>query len=132
MSLKAAKWTTKYINDLPDSAFIYIKPGGKKDSEGKTTPRDLRYLPYKDDKGNIDEPHVNNAMARVTHTDLSDAVQKQCHDKILSIFKKLGKAHPKCSVPGCEGYEPKKSMLEDYAGFMALRGNLPPGWHYPF
>jgi hypothetical protein len=30
MSFEAAKWTTKYINDLPDSAFALIEPGGEK------------------------------------------------------------------------------------------------------
>jgi len=36
MVFRAAEWTTKYINDLPDSAFAFIALGGKKDSEGKT------------------------------------------------------------------------------------------------
>jgi hypothetical protein len=29
-----AVWTTEYINNLPDSAFLYISPGGSKDSSG--------------------------------------------------------------------------------------------------
>ncbi len=33
------------VNDLPDSDFAYIEPGGTKDSEGKTTPRSLRHFP---------------------------------------------------------------------------------------
>jgi len=126
MSLfQAAKWTTAYINDLSDSSFCYIGPGGKKDSEGKTVPRTLRHLPYKDENGNIDEPHLNNAMARVTQMRLSSAVQKQCHDKLLGVYKKLGKAHPKCSVPGCQGYEPSaKSMLGDAAAFYSLQNPM--------
>jgi len=35
MSFEAAKWTTAYINDLPDSAFALIEPGGEKDEEAK-------------------------------------------------------------------------------------------------
>lgn len=31
-------------NALPDSAFLYIEPGGKKDSGGRTVPRKLRHL----------------------------------------------------------------------------------------
>jgi hypothetical protein len=60
-----AVWSTAFVNDLPDSAFLYISPGGKKDSEGKTVPRSLRHLPYKDKSGKIDLPHLRNAIARI-------------------------------------------------------------------
>ena len=46
------------INDLPDSAFAYIEPGGTKDSSGRTTPRSLRHFPIHD------AAHVRNALAR--------------------------------------------------------------------
>ena len=62
---REAVWTTKYINDLPDGAFLYIKPGGKKDNEGKTVPRALRMFPYKDAGGKVDLPHLRNAIARI-------------------------------------------------------------------
>ena len=39
-----AEKSTKSINDLPDSDFAYIEPGGKKDGEGKTVPRSLRHF----------------------------------------------------------------------------------------
>jgi hypothetical protein len=60
-----AVWSTAFVNDLPDSSFLYIEPGGKKDSEGKTVPRSLRHLPYKDASGKIDLPHLRNAIARI-------------------------------------------------------------------
>lgn len=60
-----AQWDTAYVNNLPDSAFLYIEPGGTKDSSGKTEPRSLRHLPYKDANGNIDLPHVRNAASRL-------------------------------------------------------------------
>lgn len=60
-----AVWTTEYINNLPDSAFLYIEPGGEKDAEGKTTPRGLRHLPYKDAAGKVDLRHVQNALSRL-------------------------------------------------------------------
>ena len=63
--INAAVWTTKYKNDLPDSAFMYIEPGGKKDDEGKTTPRSLRHFPYKDMSGKVDVIHLRNAIARI-------------------------------------------------------------------
>lgn len=60
-----AVWSTKMINDLPDSCFLYIQSGGKKDSEGKTTPRSLRHFPYKGPDGKVDLPHLRNAIARI-------------------------------------------------------------------
>lgn len=63
-----AEWTTAYINSLPDSAFAVIEPGGKKDGEGRTTPRSLRHLPHHDADGAIDMPHLRNAMARMNQT----------------------------------------------------------------
>jgi hypothetical protein len=60
-----AVWTTKTVNDLPDSAFLYVQPGGSKDSEGKTVPRSLRHFPYKGSDGKIDLPHLRNAIARI-------------------------------------------------------------------
>lgn len=56
---QAAKWTRAYINSLPDSAFIYVEPGYKEGLDKRA-----RHLPYKDDKGKIDQPHLRNALAR--------------------------------------------------------------------
>jgi hypothetical protein len=126
MSFVEKEWTTKYINDLPDSGFALVLKG-EKDKEGKTVPRTNRNLPHHDSSGKIDLPHLRNAMARVTHTNLSKAQQKEAHDHLLRHYKELGMEHPKCSVPGCEGYTPKsekKSMLEDYEAFRAWQEAL--------
>jgi len=125
MSFYAKEWDTAYINDLPDSAFAYIIKGEKE--EGKTVPRTNRNLPHHDSSGKIDLPHLRNAMARVTHTNLSKAQQKEAHAHLLRHYKELGMEHPKCSVPGCEGYTPKsekKSMLEDWQSFRAWQEAL--------
>lgn len=61
-----AQWDTAFINNLPDSSFAYIEPGGQKDGDGKTTPRSKRHLPYKDGSGKLDLPHVRNALARLS------------------------------------------------------------------
>jgi HK97 family phage prohead protease len=58
------------MDDLPDSSFLYIEPGGKKDSEGKTTPRSLRHFPVKDAQGNVDLPHVRNALSRIPQSNV--------------------------------------------------------------
>jgi HK97 family phage prohead protease len=55
---RRAAMSTAAVNDLPDSAFAYIEPGGTKDALGKTTPRSLRHFPVND------AAHVRNALAR--------------------------------------------------------------------
>lgn len=62
--LNEAVWSRKFINDLPDSSFLLILPGGTKEA-GKTTPRDLRKFPVKNERGQIDRPHLRNALARI-------------------------------------------------------------------
>ena len=70
-----AEWSTAYVNSLPDTAFFYIAPGGEKDDTGRTTPRSLRKLPYRDEGGDIDLPHLRNALARLGQTDMPQAAQ---------------------------------------------------------
>lgn len=67
-----ASWTTAYVNNLPDSAFAIILPGGEKDGDGKTTPRSLRKLPHHNAEGAIDLPHLRNGLARAPQADMSD------------------------------------------------------------
>lgn len=69
-----AVWSAAYVNNLPDSAFAVILPGGEKDAEGKTTPRSLRKLPHHNAEGKLDEAHLNNALAREPQTDMSEAL----------------------------------------------------------
>ena len=80
----AAKMTRKSINDLPDSDFAYIEPGGKKDESGKTTPRSLRHLPIHD------AAHVRNALARLPQTHIPEGAKKSALAKIKARAKKFG------------------------------------------
>jgi len=65
----AAKWTRKFINDLPDSAFAVIEP----DYPEKTQDKNARHLPHHNGSGdlgknksnkNLDLSHYKNALAR--------------------------------------------------------------------
>jgi hypothetical protein len=56
------KWTVKYKNSLPDSSFAVIEPAYLK---GEIQNKSCRHLPYRDDTGKIDMPHLRNALARV-------------------------------------------------------------------
>lgn len=71
-AIKAAE-STKTQNDLPDSAFAYIEPGGEKDDEGKTTPRSKRHFPVHD------EAHARNALARLSSSPFGDKAKARVH-----------------------------------------------------
>jgi HK97 family phage prohead protease len=75
-----AEMTSASINDLPDSAFAYIEPGGKKDSSGKTVPRSLRHFPIHD------AAHVRNALARAPQSPFGEKAMP----KIRAAAKKFG------------------------------------------
>lgn len=78
-------------NDLPDSSFAYIEPGGKKDASGKTTPRSLRHLPYKGKDGKtIDVAHLRNALARLSQTNISAAAKASVKAKLVAAAKSAG------------------------------------------
>jgi hypothetical protein len=76
----AAAMSTSSINDLPDSAFAYIEPGGSKDDEGKTTPRSLRHFPIHD------EAHVRNALSRAPQSPHGEKAMP----KIRAAARKFG------------------------------------------
>lgn len=78
--LAKAEMSGKAINDLPDSAFAYVEPGGKKDADGKTTPRSLRHFPIHD------EAHTRNALARAPQSPFGDKAMP----KIRSAAKRFG------------------------------------------
>lgn len=82
-----AEWTTAYMNDLPDSAFLYIAPGGEKDEDDRTTPRSLRYFPYRDDTGKVDLPHLRNAIAQAPKADLSSEIVASVQAKGRKILE---------------------------------------------
>lgn len=75
-----AEMSAAAINDLPDSAFAYIEPGGHKDEEGKTVPRSLRHFPIHD------EAHVRNALSRAPQSPHGDKAMP----KIRAAAKKMG------------------------------------------
>ncbi|MDI3341271.1 MAG: hypothetical protein QJR03_12150 [Sphaerobacter sp.] len=89
-TVEKAVWSTAYINDLPDSAFAYIEPGGEKDSEGKTVPRSKRHLPYKDKDGKIDPAHVRNALARLDQTDIPEEAKAKARRRLVAAAKEVG------------------------------------------
>lgn len=85
-----ADWDVTYVNDLPDSCFAAVEPGGTKDDGGRTVPRSLRHLPYKDASGAVDKPHLRNALARIGQTDLPAAIKAKAQAKLDAAAKAAG------------------------------------------
>src|SRR5215469_5269495 len=76
-----AQMATQDINDLPDSAFAYIEPGGTKDAGGKTVPRSKRHFPIHD------KAHADNAATRIAQ---GAEFGKQALPKVRAAQKKFG------------------------------------------
>lgn len=75
-----AEMTAQSINDLPDSAFAYVEPGGSKDSSGKTVPRSKRHFPIHD------AAHVRNALSRAPQSPFGE----KALPAIKAAAKKMG------------------------------------------
>jgi len=92
-ALVKATWSQAFVNNLPDSSFLWIAPGGTKE-DGKTMPRSLRYFPYKDASGTIDLPHLRNAIARIPqakHEDLTPEKKASLQKKAQAILESANK-----------------------------------------
>lgn len=68
-------------DNLPDSDFAYIEPGGSKDADGKTTPRSLRHFPIQDAE------HVRNALTRISQ---GDQFGKEALPKVKAAANRFG------------------------------------------
>jgi hypothetical protein len=78
-----AQLSTQSINDLDDSDFALISPGGSKDSSGRTVPRSLRHFPIHD------AAHVRNALARLPQSNLSAEDKAKARSRIQAAAKKF-------------------------------------------
>jgi hypothetical protein len=83
-ALAKAAMSAADANDLPDSDFAYIEPGGEKDDAGKTTPRSLRHFPIND------EAHVRNALARLSQSEF----ESEARPKVEAAARRFGIGEP--------------------------------------
>lgn len=105
-----AVWSTAYKNDLPDSAFLYVEPGGTKDADGKTTPRSLRHLPVKGSDGKVDLPHLRAAITRLSQEGtgtgadawLTDSLRKTLLTKAKNMLAANGEGESNSLPAGAE------------------------------
>ena len=83
-ALAKAEMDTADVNDLPDSDFAYIEPGGSKDESGKTVPRSKRHFPIHD------AAHVRNALARLS----TSPFEAKARPKVEAAARRLGIGEP--------------------------------------
>jgi len=79
----AAKWSRQYIRQLPDSAFAAIEaiPEGK----------NVRHLPHHDAQGNLDLPHLCNALSRLRQVKWRDPANAEAAKRHLrEHLKEIG------------------------------------------
>jgi hypothetical protein len=88
-----AKWSTKLKDSLPDSAFLVVVPGGKKDKDGKTVPRSLRHLPVYGPDGEIDINHLHSALTKIDSTDIPKKYKRIAHRKAEALLSEYKKSH---------------------------------------
>jgi hypothetical protein len=89
-------WGAKYINNLPDAAFAVILSGGKRDDEGKTTPRSNRKLSHHNasvkngsDNGTVDLQHLRNTLACLPVTDLPADAKRRAKSHLAAHARSL-------------------------------------------
>jgi HK97 family phage prohead protease len=70
------KTTRSTRMDLPDSAYLWIEPGGARDEEGKTVPRSYRHFSIRDAEGKLDAPGLRFALAAIPQVEGLDAESK--------------------------------------------------------
>ena len=110
-----AEWDTAYVNDLPDSAFAVILPGGEKDGEGKTVPRSLRKLPHHNASGALDMPHMRNAMSREPQTDMSEAQHEAAQRHLEAHAEAAGMTRSEDDKPKTEDVTTQPSITTEEA-----------------
>lgn len=74
-----AKWSTKYIDSLPDEAFLYVN---RRTGERK--------LPVLNRQGNLSVSHLNNAKARLNQTDIPPTARKRIRAEINRLQRQVG------------------------------------------
>lgn len=83
------RWSSKYKDSLPDSAFLYVEPGGEKvrvDGKTYTIPRSKRKFPYKNRRGDVDVPHLRNAISRAPQASIPKTTAKRVQRKARAIL----------------------------------------------
>jgi len=121
-----AVWDTAYVNNLPDSAFLYVESGGDKDDEGKTVPRSMRHFPYKNAEGAVDLPHLRNAIARIPQSNAPGLDKEALQKRARSLLAK--ETESKEDNMDEDEEMPKKSAESEDRFFVYKAADGTPRW----
>lgn len=87
----ATRMTAREVEDLPDEAFAVIRPGGRMDSRGRTTPRTLRVLPFRDHQGNVVKPLAIDALMTMNQrrvgTNMPEPERRRAWHRVVDAIK---------------------------------------------
>lgn len=90
-----AELSTRARNNLPDSSFAVILPGGKRDGSGRTIPRALRRFPIYRANGDPDPARIRNALGRIEQdTNLTSSQKTTARRRIRIAAVKAGIGEP--------------------------------------
>ncbi|RTL06438.1 hypothetical protein EKK58_05655 [Candidatus Dependentiae bacterium] len=128
--LGKAQWTSSTINRLPDTAFLYVEPGGKKDETGRTAPRSLRHLPVYDVDGHLDLAHLRNALAQIPKAGpwLTDELRTRLTSQAQSLLERALKTTHQSSVHVPEWALGVVRFLDTLEALGIKREDALPGW----
>lgn len=85
------RWSTKYKNSLPDSAFLWVREDcvEYKDQQGRSHPLSCRDLPVKNRSGAYDYAHVKNAISRAVQlVGVPAETQRRLQAEARKIFER--------------------------------------------
>lgn len=102
-ALKADDGGKTLPNTLPDSAFLYVQPGGQFDDEGKTVPRSFRHFAYRDADGELDMDALQAAVKSGSSADvpgLDADGQRRLYARARHLVDQL--AHGVKTVEDCQ------------------------------
>ncbi len=85
LAIASMEWTDEYINNLPDSSFLYIERGG--DLEGK--PKESRYFPIKNDKGILDVSQLKVVLTEAENSKIPEKYLGSIKDIVTSLLAKV-------------------------------------------
>lgn len=87
--------TQKAIDDLPDSAFLYVAPGGRKDKSGRTAPRSMRHFQVRDAAGNVDAKAVKSALKKIPKSSAPGLTAERKRNLAERAARLLAESDPK-------------------------------------
>lgn len=88
-TIEVEKWGKAYVDNLPDSNFLYIERGGEKDSEGRTYPREKRLFPVIDDKGLYDKSKLEEALVEAGKANVPTSVLRTVKRTVTTLLGKI-------------------------------------------